>query len=72
VKKYGHGRTIHGSKLVEVEVHDGKVVSVWFRCLALPFEQSEASKERADEMAYMYERDRIEIHGIDYERKDEL
>lgn len=35
---YGHNGTIHGSQLLNVEVDQkGRVVSVWFRYMALPF-----------------------------------
>ena len=52
---YGHDGTIHGTKLVNVEVDkDGKVVSVWFRCCALPFDQTVVDDERAEEMRAMY------------------
>lgn len=53
--RYGAGRTIHQTGHVDVETHNGKVVSVWFRCLALPFRQSEVHEIRAHEMAHMAE-----------------
>lgn len=51
---YGGNGTIHGSTIVNVETRNGKVVSVWFRCLALPFDQSECDQQRADDMVKMY------------------
>lgn len=52
---YGHNRTIHGTEHLDVEVDQhGKVVAVWFRCMALPFEQVKASEDRAVEMEGMY------------------
>jgi len=52
---YGHDGTIHDTKLVNVEVDkDGKVVSVWFRCCALPFDQTVVDESRANEMRAMY------------------
>jgi len=52
---YGHDKTIHGTEHLDVEVDkNGKVVAVWFRCMALPFEQSLAGADRAVEMEQMY------------------
>lgn len=34
---YGDGGTIHGTGHLDVEVKDGQVVAVWFRCQMLPF-----------------------------------
>jgi len=53
---YGGDGTIHGTTELDVETRDGKVVAVWFRCIALPFRQTEIDKSRADEMTRMYER----------------
>ncbi len=50
---YGGSGTIHGTEQVNVEVCDGRVVSVWFRCCALPFDQTEVDSERAREMDRM-------------------
>jgi hypothetical protein len=33
---------------------DGQVVSVWFRCMPLPFDQTIVGKERAADMVRMY------------------
>jgi hypothetical protein len=52
---YGHRGTIHGTQFLHVEVDKkGRVVSVWFRCCALPFEQVNVDKERAAEMVRLY------------------
>ncbi len=52
---YGHDRTIHRTKYVDVEVDkDGRVVAVWFRCMVLPFEQSDVDYDRAAEMRQAY------------------
>ena len=52
---YGHGRTIHQTGEVNVELDkDGKVVSVWFRCMHLPFTQDVVDDRRADEMRKAY------------------
>jgi hypothetical protein len=53
--RYGDDKTIHRTTMVNVETDSkGKVVAVWFRCMALPFDQSTANKQRAEEMRSMY------------------
>jgi hypothetical protein len=47
---YGDGGTIHRTGHLDVETHDGQVVSVWFRCQMLPFKQTEVDERRAAEM----------------------
>ncbi len=55
VLKYGHDKTIHQTTKLDVEVDaNGKVVGVWFRCMALPFQQVTADRVRALEMESMY------------------
>ena len=54
---YGDGGTIHNTDHVDVEVHEGRVVAVWFRCQPLRFKQSDWGPQRAEEMIEMY-RDR--------------
>lgn len=50
----GHKGTIHGTQHLNVEQDaDGKVVSVWFRCCALPFDVTEVGYDRAVEMEAM-------------------
>ena len=61
---YGEDRTIHSNGYFDVEVRNGKVVAVWFRCQPVPFKQSKASKERAKEMTKMYEGGVSEVDGI--------
>lgn len=52
---YGHPNTWHQSGEVNVETSaDGRVVSVWFRCMPLPFDQTIVGKERAADMVRMY------------------
>lgn len=52
---YGHENTIHRTNLVNVEVDkNGKVVSVWFRCMPLPFDQRVVGTDRSKEMRSMY------------------
>lgn len=50
---YGHDKIIHRTTALDVETYKGKVVSVWFRCMALPFQQYEAHKDRARDMENM-------------------
>lgn len=56
---YGHDKTIHRTTLLNVEVDGktGEVVSVWFRCMALPFDVTKVAKSRADDMRQMYATD---------------
>ena len=51
---YGHDRTWHHTQQIDVEVHNGKVVAVWFRCMPLPFRQSDCGEARAKEMESLY------------------
>lgn len=46
--------TIHATGEVNVEIHNGEVVAVWFRCSALPFTVSDHGVDRAEEMKRMY------------------
>jgi hypothetical protein len=74
IKKYGDGGTIHNTEYLNIEVDEktGEVVSVWFRCMALPFKISQAGAERADEMRQMYEKGPLpKLVYIEYETEDE-
>jgi hypothetical protein len=73
VHHYGDAGTIHQTGVVNVEVDaQGKVVSVWFRCLGLPFTQHVVHERRAEEMRRMSEsvNTRIAITAIDYREKE--
>lgn len=60
---YGHNKTWHRTEHLDVEVDaNGIVVSVWFRCIALPFQQTQVGHDRAVEMNSMY------IRGTDKNR----
>jgi len=50
---YGGTGTIHGTGYLDVEVYQGEVVSVWFRCQELPFKQANVSASRGEEMQRM-------------------
>lgn len=67
---YGRNNTIHRTKLLNIEVDKktGEVVSVWFRCMALPFDVTKADKERANEMRRMYKENKMmEVNAIELE-----
>lgn len=52
---YGHNGTIHRTTKLDVEVdRDGKVVSVWYRCMLLPFKQANVDQPRAASMRSCY------------------
>lgn len=62
---YGDGGTIHGTQYLDVEVHDGRVVAVWFRCQQLPFVQRDVGADRAMTMDIMSNLPRltgVEVH----------
>lgn len=48
---YGDGGTLHSVGFLDVEVHKGQVVGVWFRCQLLPFVAREVGPERAESYA---------------------
>ena len=51
----GDRNTIHASTDLNVEVDKhGIVVAVWFRCIALPFDQTVVDGPRAREMRHAY------------------
>ena len=68
---YGRNNTIHRTKLLNIEIDEktGEVVSVWFRCMPLPFDVHYAEKERADEMRRMYKGNIPEINAIEIEER---
>jgi len=70
---YGDDKTWHGTQLLNVETKDGKVVSVWFRCMALPFDQTEVGEDRASEMEQMSKRINLQykLHAVDVEMEAE-
>jgi hypothetical protein len=50
---YGDGGTIHHSTDLDVEVHQGQVIAVWFRCQQLAFQQRDVGPERARGMQHV-------------------
>lgn len=67
---YGHNRTIHRTTYLDVETKDGDVVSVWFRCMALPFKQVEVGGDRAKEMQSI--RDLPELYAVEVDGGNKL
>lgn len=70
---YGHHGTIHQTTKLDVEVNEnGKVVAVWFRCMALPFRETIVDDYRAEEMLSMYKRENSipELLAVDVDIKD--
>jgi hypothetical protein len=65
---YGHNKTIHRTKLLNIEVGpSGEIVSVWFRCCALPFDVTQVDADRASDMKRMYGRPMPPINAVDIE-----
>lgn len=50
---YGDNATIHSTTILNVETHNGEVVSVWFRCQPIAFDQTEVDDDRATAMKAM-------------------
>lgn len=48
---YGDGGTIHNTRHLDIEIHEGQVVAVWFRCRTIAFQQVEVDAARAAEAA---------------------
>lgn len=44
---YGDLGTVHDSDHLDVEIHQGRVVAVWFRCQSLPYHQVDVDAHRA-------------------------
>jgi hypothetical protein len=64
---YGGDGTIHRTGELDVEVHEGKVVAVWFRCAMLPFRQCDCDADRAASMNAAYsDNEKLSIVGIDF------
>ncbi len=62
---YGSDGTIHQTGEVNVELFEGFVVAVWFRCATLPFTQTEVEERRAEQMYQGYREDEPDgIEGI--------
>jgi hypothetical protein len=67
---YGHNGTIHHTQKLNIEIDKrGGVVSVWFRCCALPFDVTVVDESRAIEMANMSDdvNKRIKLNAVDVE-----
>lgn len=63
---YGDGGTVHSSGVLDVEIHDGRVVAVWYRCQQLPYQVTTVSPERSAEMDEMHSnQDWPKITGVE-------
>lgn len=63
---YGGDGTIHGTTQLNIEMENGEVVAVWYRCSALPFDVTEVHDNRAREMRKMYRQDTMpKIFGLE-------
>lgn len=65
---YGHDKTWHQTGHLDVETDkDGNVVSVWFRCMMLPFKQTKVDEERANSMKAASQRINIQskLNAVD-------
>lgn len=70
---YGNEGTIHGTQKLNIEIDKrGGVVSVWFRCCALPFDVTVVDEGRAIEMANMSDRvnKHTKLNAVDIDNKD--
>lgn len=66
---YGYNGTIHHTQKLNIEKSEsGEVVSVWFRCLALPFDVTTVDGERVKEMRRLsYDiNSRVDLQAVDY------
>jgi hypothetical protein len=73
--RYGDDRTVHRTEQVNIEVDDatGEVVSVWYRCMPLPFTVSRADTPRAFDMRNMYAREPMKgITAIIFTEEEKL
>lgn len=64
---YGDNRTIQRTGWLDVETFQGTVVSVWYRCLMLPFNQHEVNGPRATSMEESHKNIDHFITGIQIE-----
>ena len=68
---YGDGGTTHLNTDLDIEVMDGSVVSVWYRCQMLPFKVTQVERVRAREMRGAYARGPMPaINGMYLEDSD--
>ena len=71
---YGDNGTIHSTQYLHIEVDtEGKVVGVWFRCCALPFEATVVGPDRAQGMRQMSKdiNARIKLNAVDIDMEDQ-
>jgi hypothetical protein len=71
---YGRNKTIHRTKILNIEINEKtkEIVSVWFRCMPLPFDIHLINKSRVNEMKEMYKKNNIpKINAIEIEENEE-
>lgn len=62
---YGGTGTVHRTGEVNVELFEGKVVAVWYRCAMLPFTQTEVEEHRELSLRMGWDESEIpKIEGI--------
>lgn len=73
VLNYGHDKTLHRTTKLNIEVDgSGQVVSVWYRCILLPFDVTVVDKNRANDMKDVYDNGVIpKLLAVDVEKKNE-
>lgn len=62
---YGDGGTIHDTGWLDVEVHNGQVVGVWFRCQQLPYRVTHVTAQRHLDMTRTAGGDPCIITGVE-------
>jgi hypothetical protein len=70
---YGNNGTIHRTQKLNVEIDKrGGVVSIWFRCCALPFDVTVVDESRAIEMADLSDRinKHVKLNAVDVENDE--
>ena len=64
---YGHGNTIHQTTHLDVEIdRKGRIVSVWFRCMLVPYQVTLVDDVRAEEMDAAYARGVLGVTAIEF------
>lgn len=67
IRFYGGSGTIHGDGAVNVELFQGRVVAVWYRCSSLKFTETEVDISRAAHLQAMYLGGAPDIYGVVFE-----
>ncbi len=67
---YGSGGTIHQTTELDVEMHKGEVVAIWFRCATIPFHVVEVDASRAEVMTQATAQQEAGLIGVMFEAYD--